>query len=75
MVVHMSQVLYFPVASILELRSIHCLLQTRPTRRVFGYFTILLSSYTYKGHHGPLKICLWTLGVHGFPVGNHWCGS
>jgi len=27
--------------------------------------------YTYKGH-GPLKVCLWSSGVHGSPVGNHW---
>jgi len=39
-----------------------CLLQTRPPQRTVGYFAILLSSYTYKGHHGPLKICLCTPG-------------
>jgi len=59
MVVHMSHILCCPVAWILELRWVHCLLQTRPSRRVVWYFATLLSFYTYKGH-GPLKICLRT---------------
>ena len=59
------------LARILELHSIRCLLQTRPPRRVVCYFAILFSSYTYKGHHGPLKSVCGPLGVNGSPVGNH----
>jgi len=57
----MSQILCCPVAWMLELRSIRCLLQTRPPRRIFWYYAILLSSYTYKGYV-HLKICLWASG-------------
>ena len=39
MVVHMSQILCCPVAWILKLRSIHCLLETRPLQWVVWYFT------------------------------------
>jgi len=58
-----------PVIWILELSSFHCLLQTRPPRWVVWYFAVLLSSYPYKGH-GPLKIFLWTPGVH-----DPWLGT
>jgi len=46
MVVHMSQILCSPVTWILKLRSILCILQTRPP--LVRYFTFLLSCYTYK---------------------------
>jgi len=61
----MSQILCCPVAWILELRSILCLLQTRPSRRVDWYCTIyfhLFILYIQRYGNIPLKIYLWTLG-------------
>ena len=57
----MRPILFCPVAWIQGLRSICRLSQARPPLRVFWYFAVLLSSYTYKGH-GPPKIHLWTPG-------------
>jgi len=47
----MSQILCYPVAWILQLRSICRPLQGRPPRRVVWHLVILLSSHVYKGHH------------------------